>query len=174
MNLALDRIAHPLVLMATRPRLAAAYLAAQFVWRAGSRVAFVGLLGLLMAAPGRAAPYTAEDEKNVRAVVQGQLDAFAADDARRAFSFAAPSVRQAFGDAPNFLAMVRRSYPVVYRPATVAFLKSNGKEDDAIQRVQMTDTAGESWLAIYSLQRQKNKTWRITGCSVVENRGRMA
>ena len=121
-----------------------------------------------------AAPFTAADAVAVRAVVEAQLAAFAADDAARAFSFAAPNVRQAMGTPDGFLAMVQRGYPVVYRPASVAFLKPNGKNDDVIQRVQMTDAEGESWLAIYSLQRQKNKTWRITGCSVVENRGRMA
>ncbi len=140
------------------------------------RALLAGFIGIVMLAAGAVAatPFTAEDDGAVRAVVQGQLDAFANDDAKRAFSFAAPSIHQAFGSAPNFLAMVKRSYPVIYRPASVAFLKPDGKGDDAIQRVQMTDAAGESWLAIYSLQRQKNRTWRITGCSVVENRGRMA
>jgi Domain of unknown function (DUF4864) len=144
--------------------------------RTANRALFAGFFSLTLLASGAvfARPYTAEDDKTVQAVVQGQLDAFAKDDAKRAFSFAAPSIRQAFGSAPNFLAMVRRSYPVVYRPASVAFLKPDGKDDDAIQRVQMTDAAGESWLAIYSLQRQKSGVWRITGCSVVENRGRTA
>jgi hypothetical protein len=56
----------------------------------------------------------------------------------------------------------------------VAFLKAEGKGDQAIQRVQMTDAGGASWLAVYSLERQRNKAWRITGCAVVENKGRMA
>jgi Domain of unknown function (DUF4864) len=107
------------------------------------------------------------------AVVQGQLDALAKDDAAKAFSFAAPNVREAFRTAPRFLDMVQRGYPVVYRPASVAFLKVEGKDRLAFQRVQMTDQAGEPWLATYSLERQKNGQWRITGCSVVENRGRM-
>jgi hypothetical protein len=140
------------------------------------RLVLSGVVGIALwaAGPAAAAPFTPDDDGAVRAVVQGQLDAFANDDGQRAFSFAAPSVRQAFGSAPAFMAMVKRSYPVVYRPASVAFLKPDGKDDEAIQRVQMTDAAGESWLAIYSLQRQKNRAWRITGCSVVLNRGRMA
>ena len=116
---------------------------------------------------------SAEDEKNIRRVVQGQLDALAKDDAAAAFSFAAPNVRDAFVTAPRFLDMVQRGYPVVYRPASVAFLKVEGKNKLAFQRVQMTDQAGEPWLATYSLARQKNGAWRITGCSVRENRGRM-
>ena len=128
----------------------------------------------LFAMPVHAQALSRADEKSVRAAVEGQLAAFAKDDAKKAFSFAAPNVREAIGNAPDFLAMVRRDYPVVYRPASVAFLKVEGKDGDAIQRVQMLDASGKSWLALYSLARQKDKSWRITGCVVVENKGRMA
>ena len=150
-------------------------LPAFLTWHA-RRVAAIGamLAMLCMAAPAGAAPFTAADERNVRAVVEAQLAAFAKDDADKAFSFAAPNVRKAVGSAQAFMAMVRRDYPVVYRPASVAFLKSDGKDDQVIQRVQMADTSGTSWLAVYSLERQRNKAWRITGCVVVENKGRMA
>ncbi len=147
-------------------------LLARLAWRLATAAAALALLTLV--APAHAAPFTAADEKSVRAVVQGQLAAFARDDANKAFSYAAPNVREAVGTAANFMAMVRNDYPVVYRPASVAFLKPEGKNEQAIQRVQMLDASGDSWLAIYSLQRQKNKTWRITGCVVVENKGRMA
>jgi hypothetical protein len=129
---------------------------------------------LLGAAPAQAAPFTAADDNSVRSVIESQLAAFAKDDAARAFSFAAPNVREAVGNAAGFMAMVRKDYPVVYRPGSVAFLKAEGKDDQAIQRVQMTDAGGASWLAVYSLERQRNKAWRITGCAVVENRNRMA
>ncbi|AYQ28907.1 MULTISPECIES: DUF4864 domain-containing protein [unclassified Polaromonas] len=134
----------------------------------------IALWLLCMAMAASAAPLTAADEKNVRAVVQSQLDALAKDDAAKAFSFAAPNVRKAVGTADAFIAMVRRDYPVVYRPASVAFLKPEGKDGQVIQRVQMSDAQGTSWLAVYSLQQQGNKAWRITGCMVVENKGRMA
>ena len=113
------------------------------------------------------------DEKSIRATVEGQLAAFAKDDANKAFSFAAPNVRKSIGSAASFMGMVRSDYPVVYRPASVAFLKPEGKDGDAVQRVQMVDANGDAWLAVYSLQRQKDKAWRITGCAVVENKGRM-
>ena len=149
-------------------------------WKRLRAVAFRALAAITLlalqswAAAALAAPFTDADAKAVRQVVEEQLAALAADDAVKAFSYAAPNVREAVGSAEGFLAMVQRGYPVVVRPATVAFLKANGKNDDVIQRVQMVDAEGESWLAIYSLQRQKNRTWRITGCSVVENKGRMA
>lgn len=128
----------------------------------------------LPAWPVQAAPFTLADEKAVRSVVESQLAAFAKDDANKAFSFAAPNVREAVGNAAGFLDMVKRGYPVVYRHASVAFLKAEGKDDAVVQRVQMTDADGTGWLAVYTLERQKGNLWRITGCQVVENKARMA
>ena len=128
----------------------------------------------MFSVPASAASFTPADEKAVRTVVEGQLAAFAKDDANKAFAYAAPNVREATGNAASFLDMVKRGYPVVYRHTAVAFLKAEGKDDEVVQRVQLTDADGASWLAIYTLERQKGKPWRITGCQVVENKGRMA
>ena len=134
-------------------------------------VFFMALQALI---PAHAEALSAKDEKAVQTVVQSQLAAFAKDDADKAFSYAAPELRKTIGNASAFMAMVKNSYPVVYRPASVAFLKPESSGDDVIQRVQMLDASGASYLAVYSLQRQKDKTWRISGCAVVENKGRMA
>lgn len=114
------------------------------------------------------------DAAQVRTTIQSQLAAFAKDDANNAFSYAAPNVRKTFGSAAPFLDMVRRSYPVVYRPASVAFLTPEGAGSQAVQRVQMQDAAGNAYLATYTLERQKNKAWRITGCQVAANKGQTA
>lgn len=132
---------------------------------------FVALQALM---PAQAETLSAKDEKAVQTVVQSQLAAFAKDDADKAFSYAAPELRKTIGNSSAFMAMVKNSYPVVYRPASVAFLKPESSGDDVVQRVQMLDASGASWLAVYSLQRQKDKTWRISGCALVENKGRMA
>ncbi|WP_394792533.1 DUF4864 domain-containing protein [Rhodoferax sp.] len=144
-------------------------LASRF-WR------YVAALAALMAfsATVIAAPVNPADEKNVREVVQAQLAAFAADDADKAFSYAAPNVRKSIASAAHFMAMVRGNYAVVYRPSSVAFLKPERDGSDIIQPVQMSDSEGVAWLAIYTLQRQKNKLWRITGCFVQGTNGRMA
>jgi hypothetical protein len=122
----------------------------------------------------RAADLGAGDAKSVRAVIQSQLTAFAADDAARAFSFATPQLREAFGSADNFIRMVRSSYPVVYRPATVAFLKPQIDQGTVVQAVHFTDGGGVLWLALYTLERQRDKRWRISGCQVVQAEGRAA
>ncbi len=129
---------------------------------------------MLTAAPAASASLSAADEKAVRSVIEAQLSAFAADDANKAFSYAAPNIQQMFGKASNFLNMVREQYPVVYRPASVTFLKPetmkfHGKNNEVVQQVQMTDLEAGRWIATYSLAQQKNKTWRITGCVVVAN-----
>src|ERR1700754_3285833 len=88
-------------------------------WRAIS-LALMLLLALVLmpwaAGPAQAAEVSAADAKAARAVIEGQLAALAADDAKRAFGFAAPELREYFGTPENFIEMVRTSYPVVYRP----------------------------------------------------------
>ena len=112
-----------------------------------------------------------KDAQLVRSVIEAQLAAFAKDDATKAFSFAAPNIRSSLKSADKFMAMVRASYPVVYRPASTLFLPAQVDGMQALQKVQMSDAKGEAWIAVYTLEKQKNKAWRITGCLVVENKG---
>lgn len=128
-----------------------------------------------LAASASAAPdegVSATDASAVRGVVQAQLDAFAADDAKRAFSYAGPGIREMFGTPDRFLAMVRTRYPVVYRPSSVAFLVPEALGDEVIQGVHLTDERGRLWLALYRLQRQGAAGWRINGCQLVESQAR--
>ena len=127
------------------------------------RIVLFALAGLATGA--RAAPdVSAADAKAVRAIVEAQLAAFAADDAEKAFSYAAPGIRAMFITAERFLSMVRDGYPVVYRPASVTFLKPEWIDSKLLQRVQMTDTAGAPWMVVYELERQSDKSWRIAAC----------
>ncbi len=132
------------------------------------------LAALLLSVSALAGPLSTQEVKNVREVIQAQLAAFAADDAAKAFSYAAPNVRKSVASAEHFMAMVRGQYAVVYRPASVAFMQPERDGDMVVQPVQMSDAEGVAWLAVYTLQRQKNKQWRITGCFVQGTNGRMA
>ena len=105
-----------------------------------------------------------------RAVVQAQLDAFAANDSRRAFMLGTDALRKRFGSPDRFMAMVRRGYPVVYRPASVAFLKPQREGGDLIQPVHLIDAQGAGWLATFRLQQGKGG-WLIASCDVETDEG---
>ncbi|MEO8836901.1 MAG: DUF4864 domain-containing protein [Caldimonas sp.] len=131
-------------------------------------------LALFAAVPAAAAELVGPaDAQAVRSVVAAQLDALAADDAERAFSYAAPAIRAQFRTPERFMAMVRAGYPAVYRPATITFLQPVRVEGQLVQGVHLTDAEGALWLAIYRLERQPDKSWRISGCDVRPGSGRL-
>jgi DNA-binding transcriptional LysR family regulator len=127
----------------------------------------------LLAQSGPPPELTAADSDAIREVIKAQLDAFASDDADRAFSYAAPNIRQAFRTAENFIAMVKTGYPVVYRPASVTFLAPRIVEDEVVQAVQMSDEDGKIWIALYKMQRLSSKIWRVNGCELRRTEGSM-
>jgi len=144
----------------------------------GAWLVVLALVVVLVVVPGlagtaQAAEVSPADARAARAVIEGQLAAFAADDAKRAFGYATPALRQQFGTPENFIEMVRTSYPVVYRPVSVLFLKPQWLAGELVQGVHMSDDQGVLWLALYQLQRQKNKSWRISACRLVQAEGRV-
>ena len=118
---------------------------------------------LLVAAQSAVSP---EDARAVREVIEAQIDAFRKDDAARAFSLATPGIREKFGSPENFMDMVRSSYAVVYRPASVAFEAPVAIDGQILQPVRMTDAEGRAWLAVYPMQRQPDGSWRTNGCQL--------
>jgi hypothetical protein len=113
------------------------------------------------------------DVRSIRTVIEAQIAAFRADDARRAFSYATPGIRREIGTPERFIEMVRSSYPVVYRPLSVTFLQTAVVDGEVFQAVQMVDAEGALWLALYALERQPDKRWRISGCVVHKGEGRV-
>lgn len=128
-------------------------------------------LAVLVDLPAQAAAVSRDTEKAVQAVVRAQLDAFARDDAKRAFALAAPDIRKQFGTAERFMTMVRVGYPVVHRSRNAVFLRPVMEDGELLQPVQLTDADGQVWLATYVMKRQKDKSWRIGGCTLVEDEG---
>lgn len=109
---------------------------------------------------------SASDVRAVRAVVEAQLKALADDKPARAFSYASPAIKSQFSDAAKFSEMVHRSYPMLIRPASISFMRPEANEGAIMQAVQFRDREGNFWRAVYELQRQPDKTWRINGCAV--------
>jgi hypothetical protein len=140
------------------------------------RLVFLAMLCLLAPMPAGAKTLAASDVSAVRKVVEAQLAAFAADDAERAFSYASRGIRAQFGDATTFMAMVRSGYPMVVRPAAVSFFLPQAESGAAPftvrQDVQFRDREGRLWMATYTLERQADAGWRISGCTVVADNGK--
>jgi Domain of unknown function (DUF4864) len=120
------------------------------------------ILSLMLAGPVRADE--AADRDAVQAVIADQIDAFKLDDSPRAWGHAAPSIRRMFPSADTFMMMVRRGYAPVYRPQQTTFGSMQGAGDMALQEVFVTGLDGEDWVALYTLERQMDGTWKITGC----------
>jgi hypothetical protein len=75
---------------------------------------------LTLALPARAEQLSPQDEADFRAIITDQIDAFRADDGARAYSHAAPMIRQNFPDPDRFMGMVRQGYPPSIAPSPTA------------------------------------------------------
>jgi hypothetical protein len=130
-------------------------------------------LGMVFSAAASAAAELPEAQaKAVRAVVEAQLEAFAADDAERAFSYAAPSIHQIFGTAPQFMAMVLGRYSMLVKPESVVFLLPSSVRSNVIQEVLLRDSGGRLWRAAYRLEPAADGAWRINACVVKPDDGK--
>ncbi len=114
------------------------------------------------------------DARQIQRIVVAQFEAFADDDADRAFQTATPAVQAAIGNSGHFLAMVRGAYPMVYRPVSIHFQKPEVEDGNVLQLVEIRDADDKSWLVLFALERQPDDTWRISGCAVAENKWRDA
>lgn len=125
----------------------------------------LGLIIVLVWAPTQAQQRLGQkDRQAIQAVIQAQLNAFQADDAETAFSFATPGVQARFGDPATFMVMVRTGYQAVYRPGSVLFQDLIPFAESVAQEVLITDQEGKSVLAIYPMEQQQDGSWRIAGC----------
>jgi hypothetical protein len=105
----------------------------------------------------------------VQAVVMAQLKAFSEEDADAAFATATPEVRKSVGDPRRFLALVQGNFPMVVHPAGLAFLAPQMEKNQVLQAVALRDADDKTWLALFTLERQPDNTWRIGACIVAEN-----
>lgn len=132
----------------------------------------LSLAALFVPAAVSAAVLAESQVRAVRTVIEAQLNAFAADDAERAYAFASAGIRSQFTDAATFMAMVRSGYPMVVRPASVTFFQPSLQGGTVLQKVQLRDRAGRLWQATYQLEQQAGVGWRIGGCVVVPDAGK--
>ncbi|MGI9524164.1 MAG: DUF4864 domain-containing protein [Hyphomicrobiaceae bacterium] len=114
-----------------------------------------------------------DDATRIEKIITQQIDAFRKDDAATAFSFASPLIQGRFGTAENFLNMVARGYPQIYRPRSFSFAELKTIEGRTYQRVIVVGPNGSSVAAIYEVIAIAGQ-WRINGCRIAQLAGESA
>ncbi|WP_170386045.1 DUF4864 domain-containing protein [Ruegeria atlantica] len=107
---------------------------------------------------------SAEIEANISA----QIQAFKADDFDTAFTFASPNIQRLFQTPENFGVMVKRGYPMVWRPADIRFLELREVAGALWQKVMITDGAGRVHILDYQMVALENG-WKINGVQLLGN-----
>ena len=130
---------------------------------------FARLIAALAVAVGLALPATAEDigagdSTAIHTIIQSQIDAFRQDDGAAAYGFASPTIQQIFPSVGVFMDMVRGGYQPVYRPRSVTFGPLADLPAGPEQKVFLVGPDGNRYVALYTLQRQPDGTWKINGC----------
>jgi len=124
-----------------------------------------------------AGPAAADDAARAaaQATITRQVEAFGRDDAPTAYAQAAPAIRELFPNADLFIGMVRNQYRPVYRHRSFVFGEGRDTgEASVVQSVAIQDEYGVDWTAEYSLARDADGQWRITGCRLVKAPGARA
>jgi hypothetical protein len=129
------------------------------------RLIAVAALGAFLASvPAQAGE---AEVKAAQGVIQNQFEAFLADDAARAYSFAAPNIKRFYPTQQSFMSMVENGYMPVRRPQSYAFGKSQETSATAIvQQVLLVGPDGKTYEAVYTLEMQPDGSWLITGVSM--------
>src|SRR6056297_4243820 len=109
-------------------------------------------------------------EAGIEGTIQGQIEAFLADDFATAFTFASPNIKQMFGGPDRFGLMVREGYPMVWRPAEVQYLELRTEGGFPAQRVLITDENGASHLLEYRMI-PAGDDWQIGGVRILQAAG---
>ena len=127
-------------------------------------IAFAFVMALLPL--GAAAQSEMPRNAEIEATIQGQLNAFLADDFGTAFTFASPSIKGMFGTAERFGQMVQQGYPMVWRPGNARYLDLRQEQGQLFQRVMITDQAGRLFMLDYQMM-PEGDDWQINGVQVL-------
>jgi hypothetical protein len=118
-----------------------------------------------------AVPAMAEEPNpDIAATINGQMQAFKADDFATAFTFASPMIKGIFGTPENFGAMVSQGYPMVHHPSDVQMLELREVAGNLWQRVMVTDQSGRTHLLDYQMIETADG-WQINGVQLLPAAG---
>ena len=123
---------------------------------------------MLLIAPARAESLSEQDKAAIQSVITSQIEAFRAENGPAAYSHASPAIKQIFPNPEVFMNMVRQGYQPVYRPQSFRFgeavLAASGRPT---QRVSVVGPDGLTYEAVYTMEKQPDGSWQISGCALV-------
>lgn len=131
-----------------------------------------GLTALIFGATLLLGSARADAPEDIRAVISGQIAAFAAGDAQRAFDYATPKIQSQFGSSEVFISMVEGAYGALIRPKRFDIQDVRADGDQGAARAYVVGADGRAFVAIYPLKRQPDGQWRIDGCFMEAAPGR--
>lgn len=139
-----------------------------FLRNAAAALLLASLTGAAVAAttPAKPAAISATDRLKIRQVITLQIKAFERNDETRAFAYSTPEIRKYFGSSRTFMEMVRASYSVLYMNASREFLEAAVIDGAVVQPLRIVTRDGEAVVALYTLERQPDREWRIGGCEL--------
>lgn len=126
---------------------------------------------VLLLGSASAQTVTPEIETSTQDVIRDQIDAFQTNDHDRAFSHAAPTIKQLFKTTDRFIGMVKGGYQPLYNPDNYIFGRNFNLDGTIHQEVIVTDQGGKQWQAVYTLKQQDDGSWKITGVKIAPYRG---
>ena len=129
------------------------------------------LLSFLLVFSQANAQSSNSQEATIQGVIEDQISAFQSKDYERAFSHADPTIRQIFKTTDRFIGMVKSGYGPLYNPDSFAFSRSLEQGGSVYQEVIVTDQNGKQWQAVYTLKKQPDGTWKITGVKMEPTQG---
>ena len=113
------------------------------------------------------AAFAGSPDTPAQTAIDGQIRAFLADREADAYAFAAPNVRTYFPTVESFMGMVKSGYTPVHRPQNWEFGRTQETSTGAVaQEVLITDMTGKNWAALYTVEKQPDGNWKITGVSL--------
>ena len=111
------------------------------------------------------------DQSATRQVIDEQIAAFRSGAHDRAYSYAAPNIKQVFPTVERFIGMVQGGYMPLYSPDSYVFGRSTLIGEQVLQEVIVTDGSGQQWQAIYTLVKQPDGSWKISGVKLDPYKG---
>ncbi|MFW1676474.1 DUF4864 domain-containing protein [Pontibacter sp. JAM-7] len=134
--------------------------------------AIAGMLlsaAILVGTEVSAADVAEEETQAAKHVIVDQITAFLHDDNARAYSHAAPIIRQQFPTVEAFMQMVTHAFKPVWKPRQYAFgMSAKLNNQQLMQQLFVIGPDGKSYEALYTLMLQGSGDYKILAVRVIE------